>query len=309
MIGKPTLVVMAAGMGSRYGGLKQIDPMDAQGHIIMDFSVYDAVQAGFERVVFIIKHAIEKDFKEAIGSRLEKQLQVSYVFQELTECIPEGCQVPEGREKPLGTGHAILCCKDVIDGPFMVINADDFYGRDAFKVMYQQLLRQQDDEKYRYSMVGYRLGNTLTDNGYVTRGVCVTDEQGQLKDVWECMHIEKDTQDCAKYTQEDNGNYQPIPMDTTVSMNFWGFNPSLFGELEGRMKRFMQETVPGNPMKAEFLIPNIVGDLIKEGKATVDVLHSQDRWFGVTYKEDKPVVMESIARMKKEGKYPEYLWK
>lgn len=309
MIGKPTLVVMAAGMGSRYGGLKQIDPMDAQGHIIMDFSVYDAVQAGFERVVFIIKHAIEKDFKEAIGSRLEKQLEVSYVFQELTECIPEGCQVPEGREKPLGTGHAILCCKDVIDGPFMVINADDFYGRDAFKVMYQQLLRQQDDEKYRYSMVGYRLGNTLTDNGYVTRGVCVTDEQGQLRDVWECMHIEKDTQDCAKYTQEDNGNYQPIPMDTTVSMNFWGFNPSLFGELESRMKRFMQETVPGNPMKAEFLIPNIVGDLIKEGKATVDVLHSQDRWFGVTYKEDKPVVMESIARMKKEGKYPEYLWK
>ena len=308
MSGKPTLVVMAAGMGSRYGGLKQIDPMDPQGHIIMDFSVYDAVQAGFEKVVFIIKHAIEKDFKEAIGNRLESQLEVQYVFQELTEHIPEGCQVPEGREKPLGTGHAILCARDVVDGPFMVINADDFYGRDAFKVMYEQLCRQQDDELLRYSMVGYRLGNTLTDNGYVTRGVCVTDENGQLKDVWECMHIEKDNEINAKYNQEGE-EYKPISMDTTVSMNFWGFNPSLFDELEVRMKTFMKDTVPGNPMKAEFLIPNIVGDLIKEGKATVDVLHSQDKWFGVTYKEDKPVVMASIAKMKEEGKYPEYLWK
>lgn len=306
---KPTLVIMAAGMGSRYGGLKQIDPMDPQGHIIMDFSVYDAVQAGFEKVVFIIKHAIEKDFKEAIGNRLEKQLEVKYVFQELTECIPEGCSVPEGREKPLGTGHAILCCKDVIDGPFMVINADDFYGRDAFRVMYNQLLKQQDDDMYRYSMVGYRLGNTLTDNGYVTRGVCRTDENSHLTQVWECMHIEKDTEENAKYTQDGGTDYRPIPMDTTVSMNFWGFNPSLFGELESRMRRFLKEEVPKNPVKAEFLIPNIVGELIAEGKASVDVLHSQDKWFGVTYKEDKPVVMASIAKMKEEGKYPEYLWK
>ena len=305
---KPTLVIMAAGMGSRYGGLKQIDPMDPQGHIIMDFSVYDAVQAGFEKVVFIIKRAIEKDFKEAIGNRLEKQLEVKYVFQELDECIPEGCTVPEGRVKPLGTGHAILCCKDVIDGPFMVINADDFYGRDAFRVMYEQLMKQEDDDKYRYSMVGYRLGNTLTDNGYVTRGVCETNESGHLTNVWECIHIEKDNEENAKYNQ-DGEDYKPIPMDTTVSMNFWGFNPSLFAELESRMKTFMNEDVPKNPMKAEFLIPNIVGDLIKEGKATVDVLHSADKWFGVTYAEDKPVVMASIAKMKEDGIYPEQLWK
>lgn len=302
----PVLVVMAAGMGSRYGGLKQIDPVDEQGHIIMDFSIYDAVKAGFKKVVFIIKKENEESFKEAIGDRLSKQIQVEYVFQELTK-LPDGFSVPEGRVKPFGTGHAILCCMDVVDAPFAVINADDYYGSHAFQVIYDYLTTHEDDDKYRYTMVGYVLENTLTENGHVARGVCMTDEDNNLTGIQERTHIEKRNGQAA-FTEDDGATWTEIPNDSIVSMNMWGFTPSILQELKAGFPVFLEENLKKNPLKCEYFLPSVVGNLLEEEKATVKVLKSTDKWFGVTYKEDKPVVVAAIRKMKEDGLYPEKLW-
>lgn len=293
---------MAAGMGSRYGGMKQIDPVDDQGHIIMDFSIYDAKEAGFEKVVFIIKEENLEDFKQVIGNRVAEKMEVAYVFQKL-ENLPEGFEVPEGRVKPWGTGHAVLSAIDVIDGPFAVINADDYYGRQAFKEIYDFLSTHEDDDKYRYTMVGYVLENTLTDNGHVARGVCVTDENGYLTGINERTHIEK-RDGGAAYTEDDGKTWAELPMDAVVSMNMWGFSRSLLDELKAEFPAFLKENIPVNPLKCEYFLPTVVNNLIDQERATVTVLKSLDRWFGVTYKEDKPVVVAAIRKMEEDGKYP-----
>ena len=301
---QPVLVVMAAGMGSRYGGLKQIDPVDKEGHIIMDFSVYDAVKAGFKKVIFIIKKENEADFKAAIGDRLSKHLDVTYVFQDLKN-LPEGYEVPEGRVKPWGTGHAVLSCIDEIDGPFAVINADDYYGANAFRMAYDFLTQNQDEDGiYRYMMVGYKLEKTLTENGHVARGVCVTDEEGHLQKIHERTHIERHEGNVA-YTEDEGKTWTALPQDSTVSMNMWGFSESILKELKARFPKFLEENLPVNPMKCEYFLPFVVDELLGENKATVKVLKSMDKWYGVTYKEDKPVVVAAIQRMKDEGLYPQ----
>lgn len=303
---KPVLVVMAAGMGSRYGGLKQIDPVDEYGHIIMDFSIYDAVRAGFEKVVFIIKKENEAAFRETIGDRISERLEVSYVFQDLHN-LPEGFQVPEGRVKPWGTGHAVLSCIGTVDGPFVVINADDYYGSRAFQMAYDFLVSHQDDEKYRYMMVGYQLENTLTENGHVARGVCVTDQDGYLQDINERTRIER-RGDITAYTEDEGASWIEIPAGSTVSMNMWGFSESFLGELERRFASFLEANLPGNPLKCEYFLPFVVDELLREKRATVKVLKSADKWYGVTYKEDKPYVMAAIRKLKEQGLYPEKLW-
>ena len=304
---KPVLVIMAAGMGSRYGGLKQIDPVDEQGHMIIDFSIYDAIRAGFQKVVFIIKKENEADFRAAIGNRMERQLEVEYVYQEMNS-LPAGYEVPEGRQKPFGTGHAVLSCSSVVDGPFAVINADDYYGRHAYQMIYDYLSNHQDDEKYRYTMVGYILENTLTDNGHVARGVCVTDEQHYLTGINERTHIEKRNGN-AEYTENDGATWTRIPEGSTVSMNMWGFSASILQELKERFPKFLDQNLKTNPLKCEYFLPTVVNDLIDEGKATVEVLKSLDKWYGVTYKEDTEYVVNAIQNLKKSGLYPEFLWK
>ena len=303
---KPVLVVMAAGMGSRYGGLKQIDPIDEYGHIIMDFSIYDAIRAGFGKVVFIIKKENEAMFREAIGDRMAEQLEVEYVFQDLTN-LPEGYEVPEGRVKPWGTGHAILSCIGTVDGPFVVINADDYYGSRAFQMAYDFLTAHEDDEKYRYMMVGYQLENTLTENGHVARGVCVTDENGYLSGINERTHIEK-RGDGAAYTEDGGATWTELPKDSTVSMNMWGFTSSILTELKQRFRTFLDENLEKNPQKCEYFLPFVVDELLGENRATVQVLTSADRWYGVTYKEDKPFVVSAIQGLKNQGLYPQKLW-
>lgn len=303
---KPVLVIMAAGMGSRYGGLKQIDPVDEEGHIIMDFSMYDARRAGFEKVIFIIKKENEENFKEAVGDRMAKYMDVSYAFQELAN-IPEGYEVPEGRVKPWGTAHAVLSCIDQIDGPFAVINADDYYGQEAFKLIYDYLASHEDDEKYRYTMVGYHLGNTVTDNGHVARGICDMNENGELVAIHERTRIEKRDGGIA-FTEDDGETWTSVPADATVSMNMWGFTKSILTEIKEGFPAFLEEGLQRNPMKCEYFLPTVVSDLLGEDRATVAVLKSADKWYGVTYKEDKPVVVAAIKRMKEEGLYPVHLW-
>lgn len=303
---KPVLVIMAAGMGSRYGGLKQIDPIDDQGHIIIDFSLYDAKKAGFEKAVFIIKKENEADFKEVIGNRMEKYMEVEYVYQDLNN-IPPQFSVPDDRVKPWGTGHAVLSCMGKLDGPFVVINADDYYGQNAFKELYDYLSSHEDDEKYRYAMVGYILENTLTDNGHVARGVCEIDSNDFLTGIHERTRIEKKEYGTA-YTEDDGETWNVIPEGSTVSMNMWGFGVSILKELEQRFPAFLENGLKENPLKCEYFLPNVVGDLVTEGKASVTVLKSLDRWYGVTYKEDKAVVVAAIKALKDQGLYPEKLW-
>lgn len=303
---KPVLVIMAAGMGSRYGGLKQIDPIDEQGHIIMDFSIFDAKRAGFEKVVFIIKKENEETFREAIGNRVEGLMEVAYVFQDLHN-IPQGFEVPEGRVKPWGTAHAVLSCIDEVDGPFAVINADDYYGRDAFQKIYDYLSTHEDDDKYRYTMVGYQLENTLTENGYVSRGVCEMNEKNELVSVTERTRIEK-KEEGAAYTEDDGATWIPLPKSSIVSMNMWGFTASFLQEIKNGFPAFLEEGLKVNPMKCEYYLPKVVSDLLAADKATVTVLTSADKWYGVTYKEDKPFVVAAIKNMKETGLYPEKLW-
>ena len=286
-----TLVVMAAGMGSRFGSLKQLEPIGKNGEVILDFSVYDAIKAGFTKVVFVIKKAIEKDFKEIVGKKIEKKIKVEYVFQEIDK-LPEGFSVPEGREKPWGTAHAILCCKDVVKEPFAVVNADDFYGAGAF----QKTAEYLQNEENNYCMVGFRLVNTLTENGYVSRGVCVTDCENHLKSVTERTKI----MDC-KFTEDDGKTWQSLAPDTVVSMNLWGFMPDVFGYIEKGFKEFLSKNI--NVPKCEYYLPTVVSSLIETGEKTVDVLVAEDKWYGVTYKEDKDLVVKAIGKMIDEGKY------
>ena len=302
---KPVLVIMAAGMGSRYGGLKQIDPVDPYGNIIIDFSIFDAREAGFEKVIFIIKKAIEEDFKIHIGNRISKYMDVAYVYQELDK-IPDGYQVPEGRVKPWGTGHAVLCCSALIDGPFAVINADDYYGKEAFHMIYDQLSSVEDTDRYQYTMVGYKLYNTLTENGYVARGVCRTDEKSRLVDIHERTRIEKHGSQ-AEYTEDDGATWTELPESTIVSMNMWGLPPKFLDALEAGFPEFLDGIKEGD-VKAEYLLPKVIDQQIKSGKAHVRVLETRDKWFGVTYKEDKDAVVASIRKLIEDGIYKENLY-
>ena len=302
---KPVLIIMAAGMGSRYGGLKQIDPVDDEGNKIIDFSIYDAIFAGFEKVIFVIKEENEADFRAVVSDRIGDKIKIVYAYQKL-ENIPEGCKIPEGRVKPWGTAHAVLSAIDEVNGPFAVINSDDFYGREAFKLIYDYLMSHEDNDKYQYAMVGYALKNTLTENGSVSRGVCELDDEEKLTDIVERTKIIK-TENGAAYT-EDGENYSDINPESIVSMNLWGFTEGFMGEVSKRFERFIREEVPANPLKAECYLPFVVDELLKENKAEVKVLKSKDRWFGVTYKEDKEMVKRSIADLKEKGVYPKNLF-
>ena len=299
---KPTLVVMAAGMGSRFGGLKQMTPVDPQGDSILHFSLYDAHRAGFGKVVFIIKKAIEEDFKEKVSKNLDKYFEVAYVEQELDR-LPAGFSVPAGRELPWGTAHAVLCAKDEISGPFAVVNADDFYGRGAFEAIASFL--SAPHAEHEYAMVGYRLRNAMTDNGYVARGVCEISD-GYLTGVTERTHIEKRGQDAA-YT-EDGETFHPLSGDTVVSMNLWGFSPRILTEIEQRFPAFLRENEEKNPLRCEFYLPTVANAQIQEGTAKIHVLNTTETWYGVTYREDLASVQEAIAKMREEGKYPEILF-
>lgn len=298
---KPVLVVMAAGMGSRYGGLKQIEPMDEGGHIIMDFSLYDAVKAGFEKVIFVIKEENEQIFRDTVGVRAAGRIDVAYAFQKLDD-LPEGYTVPEGRVKPWGTGHAVLAARQLIDGPFAVINADDFYGSEAFSLIYQYLTTHQDDELYRFAMISYVLENTLTENGSVARGVCSVDENGYLQDIVERTKIIK-TPEGAAYSEDNGQTWIPVSPKSPVSMNFWGFSSGYMKELEERFVTFLDTALAENPQKAEFYLPFAVNDLLQAGKASVQVLGTTQKWYGVTYKEDRPVVMTAVKEMEEKGLY------
>lgn len=302
---KTALVVMAAGMGSRFGGgIKQLEPVGPNGEIIMDYSIYDAKKAGFDKVIFIIRKELEQDFREIIGSRMEKQIAVEYVFQE-REAIPEGYAVPEGRKKPWGTGHAVLSCRGTIQEPFVVINADDYYGSEAFRMLHDYLMRLPDGASRRYCMAGFVLGNTLSEHGRVTRGICQVAD-GKMLDVEE--HFELRREGGEVLGENGSGKQVTLSPDAPVSMNMWGFTPDFLEELSVRFEEFFAVDVPVNPEKAEFLLPEVVGRMVKEGRASVQVLPTNDRWFGVTYKEDKPQFVESINRLIAEGKYPETLF-
>ena len=305
---KPVLVVMAAGMGSRYGGLKQIDPVGSQGEAILDFSLFDAYEAGFETAVIIIKEAIKADFMETVGKRLEKcPMEIRYAYQELHK-IPAGFAVPEERVKPWGTSHCLLCAQAEIDGaPFAVINADDYYGKDAFKVIYNYLCNARNTDVLDCCVVGYLLKNTVTDNGSVARGVCVADEKGYLAQIDERTRIEK--KDGGIYFTEDGENWQFLEDDTLVSMNMWGLTPGFLDMVAEQFPDFLENQVPGNPLKAEFLLPWSIDALLKAGKLTVKVLTSVDKWYGVTYAADKPVVVAALKNLADQGKYPHGLWK
>ena len=304
---KPVLVVMAAGMGSRYGGLKQIDPVGSHGEAILDYSVYDAHEAGFETVVIIIKEAIKKDFMETVGARLaQAPVEIRYAYQELDK-LPEGYAVPADRTKPWGTSHAVLCAAEAIDAaPFAVINADDYYGKSAYKVMYDALSKAEDGEKFDYCMVGYEVSKTVTENGSVARGVCYADENGYLTEVIERTRIEKHA-DGIKFT-EDGENWVDLADDTIVSMNMWGFTPSFLDAIEEGFAAFLDKALAENPLKGEYFLPSVVMNLLTSGKAQVKVLTSPDKWYGVTYAADKPVVVAALKGFAAEGKYPDGLW-
>jgi UTP-glucose-1-phosphate uridylyltransferase len=299
---KPTLLVMAAGMGSRYGGLKQIDSMGPSGETILDYSVFDAIRAGFSKVVFIIRPDFEKDFRERIGSKFSNKIEVDYAFQTIDK-LPQGFSVPAGREKPWGTTHAILCARDVVKTPFAVINADDFYGRDSYAVLGKKLSTNANNET-RYNMVGFTLKNTLSDHGTVARGVCRQNDQGFLTDIQELLKIAKT--DSGAQNVADDGTVTKLNGDEPVSMNMWGFTPSIFPQLETLFKKFLTEK--GAELKSECYIPLSLGEIVKNGDGDCAVLRTSSSWFGVTYREDKPIVQASIQKLVNEGSYPSNLW-
>ncbi len=305
---EPVLVIMAAGMGSRYGGLKQIDPVDENGNIIVHYSLYDAYRAGFRTAVFIIKPELEETFKEVIGQDVTKKMNILYVHQISTD-LPEGYTVPEGRTKPWGTAHAALAARNVVDGPFAIINADDYYGVDAFKTIYDYLCSHPDDpDCYEYVMVGYLLKNTVTEHGTVARGVCESTPDGYLANVTERTKIEKGVA-CPRFTEDDGATWTDLPADTIVSMNMWGFHKSYLEEAWKRFPAFLDNAIRTNPMKGEYFLPAVVSQLLEEKRARVRLLSSHDKWYGVTYKEDKPVVVAALASMREQGLYPKNLWK
>ena len=302
---KVTLVVMAAGIGSRFGGgIKQLEAVGPNGEIIMDYSIHDALEAGFNKVVFVIRKDLEKDFKEIIGRRMEKLVEVEYAYQELNDIPERFLKKTEGRKKPWGTGQAILCCKDVVNEPFLVINADDYYGKEAYREAYAYLTGRKDDNAYEACMVGFVLKNTLSDNGGVTRGVCKVDEHRMLSEIVETSNIVKTAEGAAVQTED---GVVPIDVESEVSMNMWGLSPKFFEVLDKGFDEFLEKLDPEN-LKGEYLLPTIIGDLLKEGKMKVEVRKSHDEWFGVTYKEDKPDVVASIQKLIADGVYPEKLF-
>lgn len=299
-----TLVIMAAGIGSRFGGgIKQLEPVGPNGEIIMDYSIADALDAGFNKIVIIIRKDLERDFQEMIGHRIEKKADIRYVFQEMDD-LPDGFKLPAGRKKPWGTGQAILCCKDVVDEPFLVINADDYYGKEAYREAYAYLTGRKDDNAYEACMVGFVLKNTLSDNGGVTRGVCKVDEHRMLSEIVETSNIVKTAEGAAVQTED---GAVPIDVESEVSMNMWGLSPKFFEVLDKGFDEFLEKLDPEN-LKGEYLLPTIIGDLLKEGKMKVEVRKSHDEWFGVTYKEDKPDVVAAIQKLITDGVYPEKLF-
>ena len=303
-VNKPTLVIMAAGMGSRFGGDKQIAPVDEAGHIIIDFSIYDALRAGFGKVVCVIKPQMEADFRRAIGDDIARHVALKYAWQVL-DAMPAGFAVPEGRQKPWGTGHAVLCALDEIDGPFAVINADDFYGRDAFRAAAEFLLADGDADEH--AMVGYSIENTLTENGSVSRGVCAGDAEGFLTDITERTRIEP-REGGAAFTEDGGASWTFIPAGTPVSMNLWAFRSGVLEAFPRMFEDFLKNDVPANPLKAEFYLPNVPKALIASGKGRVRLLTTGERWYGMTYREDADKVKAAIAGMKARGIYPEKLW-
>ena len=300
---EPILVVMAAGIGSRFGGLKQMTPFGLHGESLIDYSLYDALQVGFKRVVFIVNHRIMEDFKDLVGKHVEDLMEVQYVMQEL-EALPQGLTVPPGREKPWGTGHAILCCKEAIDAPFCAINGDDLYGRDALRQLYSYL--KSDPKPGAYAMVGFSLMNTLSQSGYVSRGHCQVNAQGYLDSIVERTHVIPSL-DGPLYT-EDGENYRKLPEDTVVSMNIWGLTPDFLAMMETAFPPFYHEAVKHNPLKAEIYLPNVIGDLLKQKLVTVKVLRSKDKWIGVTNASDRPDVEQALREMTIQGVYPDGLW-
>lgn len=304
---KPVLVVMAAGMGSRYGGLKQIDPVGGHGQLIIDYSIYDAISAGFETIIFVIKREMKQIFEEGIGKRIGSRARVIYAFQELGD-IPQGCAVPEGREKPWGTCHAVLAAREFVDGPFAVINADDYYGPEAFKKVFDYLSREHEGDRDELCMVGYLLGNTVTENGHVARGVCDSDEDGFLTRVTERTHIEKAGRD-ARFTEDGGESWQNISGESIVSMNFWGLSGSFMKSAWERFPAFLKNEAEADPLKAEYFLPSVISELISSGRARVRILRCGEKWYGVTYKADKPTVVAAIAEKTAAGEYPDELWK
>ena len=301
----PALVVMAAGIGSRYGGLKQVDPVGPNGETILDYSVYDALRSGFDTVVFIIRRDFEEDFRDKVDRTLSSRCRVEYVFQDMEE-VPEGAEIPENRTKPWGTGHAVLCCRGRVVTPFAVINADDYYGPTAFRALAQHLRNARDSEEaHDYCLVGYALSNTLSEHGDVARGICEVDEEGYLVNIQERTRIRR-RPDGIAYT-EDNKNWTSLPDDTIVSLNTWGFTPSIFAELQSRFKEFLKAN-SADLETAEYFLPSIVGELIAERKARIRVLPTSESWFGVTYREDRPIVQGAIRDLVGRGVYPKELW-
>ena len=302
---KPVLVIMAAGMGSRYGGLKQLDPVGGHGQVILDYSIYDARRAGFETVVFVIKPEIEADFRSLVGERVAKVMDVKYVYQ-LKEDLPEGYTVPAERVKPWGTAQAALAARSVVDGPFAVVNADDYYGPAAYQLIYDYLCAHPDGDLYEYAMVGYLLKNTVSENGTVARGVCEETGDHYLERVTERTKIEKGPP--LRFTEDDGQTWTELPEDTIVSLNMWGFNRSFLDEAWKRFPAFLDKAAAENPAKAEYFLPSVVSQLLEEGRARVKVLRSEDKWYGVTYREDKPTVEAAIRSMTEAGLYPDNLW-
>lgn len=308
MSNKPILVVMAAGMGSRYGGLKQIDPVGPCGEAILDYSLYDARRAGFSTVVFIIKHEIEEDFKRTVGARAEQAgLEVRYAFQQL-DILPEGFAVPEGRVKPWGTAHAVLSAAECIDAPFAVINADDYYGPTCFRLIFEYLSTHEDGDKFAWAMVGFHLKNTVSENGSVSRGVCETDAAGNLVSVTERTRIEPKGSAIA-YTEDEGKTWVELPGDSLVSMNLWGFTRSFVTAAQQGFADFLRQNLPVNPLKCEYYLPSVVSAALADGRAEVKVLTSTDKWYGITYREDKPALMAALQAMTDAGTYPQGLWK
>ena len=304
-----TLVVMAAGIGSRFGGgIKQLEPVGPNGEIIMDYSIYDALEAGFNKVVFVIRKDLEKDFDEIIGQRMKKKIQVEYAFQEVGNIPEQYKEKFKGRTKPWGTGQAILSCKGLVNEPFLVINADDYYGVTAYKQIYDFLLNHPDGVKYNYAMVGYYIENTLTENGHVARGVCQVNDKQLLVDIHERTQIVRNGAG-AKYTEDDGQSWVELPKGTIVSMNLWGYNKSILLEIEKGINSFFEIGLKENPLKCEYFIPAVVSKLLDQNKVEVTVLESQERWYGVTYREDKPIIQMAIKELKDAGVYPKHLWK
>ena len=299
----PVLILMAAGMGSRFGGLKQIEPVDTDGHILMDYSIFDARRAGFRDLIFIIKKENEALFRDVIGSRIPKDMNVSYAFQELTD-LPEGKTVPEGRIKPWGTAHAVRSARHLVHGPFAVINADDYYGPESFRIVYDFLKDASDEsEKMQFVMAGYLLGNTLTENGHVARGVCETDASGHLVTITERTKIIRREADAA-FTEDDGASWTSLPFDAPVSLNMWGFTEGMMREIDSRFPSFLEKAMEKDPVKSEYFLPGVVGDLLAENAAEVTVRMTKDKWYGITYKEDKEKVVAALRAMREEGLYP-----